>query len=248
MIGAILQPTYLPWLGYFEMIAAVDVFVVYDHVQFVKKSWHHRNRIKGPNGEMLLSLPIKKAPLATPLFQAELAPEYEKVLVSHWASISHAYKKAPYFDKYSESLQVMYLSKYASLTDLTVSFVQYFCNQLGINTTFTCSSTLLLNESLINSTEKVVDLCKKTNISSLYDANSAQSIIDTAVFEKYDIGISFQNYEHPVYSQLYGRFLPYISIVDLILNEGEKSLGIIKAGRRTPIVIGLTLNANERTS
>lgn len=237
MIGAILQPTYLPWLGYFEMIAAADVFVVYDHVQFVKKSWHHRNRIKGPNGEILLSIPIKKAPLATPLYQAELAAEYEKVLASHWTSISHAYKRAPYFDQYSESLQVMYLSKYASLTDLTVSFIQYFCNQLGINTTFVSSSTLSLDDSLINSTEKVVDLCKKTNISSLYDANGAQSVIDTLIFEKNGIGISFQNYEHPIYSQLYGSFLPYMSTLDLLLNEGEKSLELIKKGRRTPIVV-----------
>jgi hypothetical protein len=237
MIGTILQPTYLPWLGYFEMIAAADVFVVYDHVQFVKKSWHHRNRIKGPNGEILLSIPIKKDPLATPLYQAELAAEYEKVLASHWTSISHAYKKAPYFDKYSESLQVMYLSKYASLTDLTVSFIHYFCNQLGINTKFVNSSTLSLNYLLTNSTEKVVDLCKKTSISSLYDANGAQNFIDTLIFKKNGIDISFQNYEHPVYSQLFGSFLPYMSILDLLLNEGEKSFEIIRNGRRAPIVI-----------
>lgn len=237
MIGAILQPTYLPWLGYFEMIDAVESFVVYDHVQFVKKSWHHRNRIKGPNGEILLSIPTKKAPRATAIYQIELATEYEKSLSDHWVTISHAYKKAPYFNNYSETLESMYLAKFSSLSDLTVSFIRYFCDQIGITTPFVSSSGFLLDNSLTDTTEKVIELCQKANISSLYDANGAQSIIDTSIFCRNQINISFQNYSHPVYPQLFGSFLPYMSILDLLLNEGPNSLAVIKKGRCNPIEI-----------
>jgi len=232
MIGAILQPTYLPWLGYFEMIAAADVFVVYDHVQFVKKSWHHRNRIKGPNGEILLTIPTKKAPRETALCNTELALVYEQALSDHWVSISHSYKKARYFDNYSAVLQSLYLVQYSSLTDFTVTFIRFFCDQFGITTPFVNSSSFFLDSSLTNSTEKVVELCRKANITSLYDANGAKSIIDTQIFDKNHISISFQHYEHPVYTQLFGAFLPYMSVLDLLLNEGPDSFEIIKKGKR----------------
>ena len=236
MIGSILQPTYLPWIGYFEMISSANIFVIYDHVQFVKKSWHHRNRIKGPNGEIMLSIPVKKTPLATPLYRAQLAAEYQKVLEAHWISISHAYKKAPYFGMYAESLREIFFSKYTFLTDVTEAFIHYFCIQLGITTKFVNSSNIPLCDSFVSPTDKVADLCKKTNISSLYDAYGAQGIIDAIVLKRNDIAISFQNYSHPVYSQQFGSFLPNMSIVDLMLNEGEKSLEIIKSGRRPPII------------
>lgn len=237
MIGVILQPTYLPWLGYFEMIAAADVFVVYDHVQFVKKSWHHRNRIKDSNGELTLTLSTKKAPIKTPLYQTELSTEYQKTLTEHWRSISHAYKKATYFGKYSDSLQEMYLAEYSSLTDLTVSFIRYFCNHLNITTPFVTSSSFSLDKSEVNMTKRVIELCQKSNISSLYDAHGAKALIDTNLFYSNKINISFQNYQHPTYSQLFGDFLPNMSVLDLLLNEGPDSLEIIKKGRCDPIVI-----------
>ena len=125
MKGVILQPTYLPWLGYFEMIAAADIFIIYDHVQFVKKSWHHRNRIKGPNGEILLSVPIKKAPLNTPLSMTLLADGYEKTLHSHWASISHTYKKAKYFDDYLPARSTIEVSKLPKNSNIEIEAICY---------------------------------------------------------------------------------------------------------------------------
>jgi hypothetical protein len=237
MKGVILQPTYLPWLGYFEMIAAADIFVIYDHVQFVKKSWHHRNRIKGPNGEILLSVPTKKAPLHTALCNIDLASEYEASLTSHWTTISHAYKKAPYFSRYSQELQALYFKKYASLTDLTVTFIHFFCEHLGVSTKFITSSSFALDTSLVNSTGKVVELCQKVGIKNLYDANGALKIIDTKIFNSNGIGIEFQQYEHPIYSQQFGKFIPYMSVLDLLLNEGENSANVMRAGRRPPLEI-----------
>lgn len=237
MKGAILQPTYLPWLGYFEMISAVDVFVVYDHVQFVKKSWHHRNRIKGPNGEILLTLPVKKSPLQTSIADIELASTYEKALSGHFSSICHSYKKAEFLGMYYESLENLYLAKYTSLVDLTLAFIQYFCTQLGITTPFLRSSSLELNSSHFDSTERVLELCKVAKINSLYDANGAKNLLDASKLIRNGIDVTFQNYEPSIYKQLFHGFLPYMSVIDLLLNEGPNSLNVIKNGRQNPIKI-----------
>ena len=235
MIGVILQPTYLPWLGYFEMISAADIFVVYDHVQFVKKTFQNRNRIKGPNGDIVLIVPTKKSPRNTSLSKTLLADGYEKTLHRHWVSISHFYKKAKYFNDYSPEIESMYLSKYSSLTDLTISFIRFFCNHLGITTLIEQSSNFVLDRSLSSSSERVVDLCVKANISTLYDAIGAQKIINTSFFKTLNIEVLFQNYVHPQYHQNFGDFSPYMSIIDLLLNEGPNSLEIIKSGRRDPV-------------
>ncbi len=228
MIGTILQPTYIPWLGYFEMIDKSDIFVVYDHVQFVKKSWHHRNKIKNNNGELLLSLPTKHTHLKTPIYDISLSSEYERVLNNHWMSISYSYKNSRFFCDYSESLSALYMSKYSTLMELTVTFIKYFCEQMGINTHFEYSSNLILDNQLTNGTEKVADICKQVNISTLYDANAAKDIIDIKILNNNNINVIFQNYQHPIYSQMFGKFIPYLSIIDLIMNEGDKSLGIIR--------------------
>jgi WbqC-like protein family len=235
MRGAILQPTYLPWLGYFEMILSSDIFVIYDHVQFVKKSWHHRNYIKGPNGKILLSIPTKKSSLDTSLCDINLGNEYEKSLSKHWESIYHAYKKSKYFSTYKYAIESMYANQYLSLTDLTISFIEYFCGELGINVQFIKSSSLILNGLIENPTERVIDLCRAVNITELYDASGAQKIIDVNLFKKNNISIAFQKYEHPVYKQVFRGFEPYMSILDLLFNEGPDSLGIISSGRRNPI-------------
>ncbi len=230
MVGTILQPTYIPWLGYFEMIDRSDIFVIYDHVQFVKKSWHHRNKIKNKNGELLLSVPTRKTHLKTSIHDISLSSEYEKVLNNHWMSILYSYKNSRFFCDYSESLNALYMSKYSTLMELTVTFIQYFCEQLGIDTRFEYSSNLLLDSKLTNGTEKVADICKQVNISTLYDANGAKDIIDTKILNKNNIHVIFQDYKHPVYSQMFGKFIPYMSIIDLIMNEGSKSLDIIRSG------------------
>ncbi|MBT5399773.1 WbqC family protein [bacterium] len=230
MTGVILQPTYIPWLGYFEMIDRADIFVIYDHVQFVKKTWHHRNRIKNKNGELLLSIPTKNTHLKTPIYDICLSSEYEKVLVNHWLSIFYSYKNSKFFYKYSDSLHALYTNKYSTLMELTVEFIKYFCKQLGISIDIEYSSNLTLDGKLTNSTEKVADICDQVNISTLYDANGAKSIIDKTVLNKCGINVVFQKYKHPVYTQMFGDFIPYMSIIDLIMNEGDRSLDIVKSG------------------
>jgi len=228
--GTILQPTYLPWLGYFEMIGSSDVFVVFDHVQFERKSWQQRNKIKTPNGEAWLSVPVKKMPRKTRICDIEISYNQGDPLKNHLKTMEMAYKKTPFFEKYEPFFSKIYSKKYTLLRDLNVDIIGLICGILGFKTEFIFSSELDLDDNNLEKTEKVVNLCKKAGIGHLYDAKGAEKILDKSQFEKNGVEISFQNFRHPEYPQLWGEFIPYLSVVDLIFNQGEKSFSIIKSG------------------
>lgn len=236
MKGAIMQPTYLPWPGYFEIMSAVDVFVVYDHVQFVRKSWHHRNRIRGSNGEIVLSVPVRKTPQETPISKVEIS--YDSTLHSplqkHWKSISMAYKKAEFFSKYAESLEEVLSQRFLLLRDLNVSLIRAISSILKMEVRFVSSQELDLDDAELGKTERVSNLCKKTGIDHLYDAKGAQEFLDADVFKREDIAVEYQNYTFPEYKQLYYPFIPYLSVIDLIFNEGPRALEILKSGAARP--------------
>ena len=231
MKGAILQPTYLPWMGYFDMIDAADVYVVYDHVQFVRKSWHRRNRIKTQNGELMLSVNVKKAPQDTPICEIEIHDQL--VLRKHWRTISLVYRKSRFFEDYKDFFEELYNKEYVLLRDLNMAIIKTICTILGISKKIIYSSELDLNreEANLSRTGKVINLCKKIGISCLYDSGGARRLLDCSMFEKENIDIKFQDMTFPSYYQLYGELITHLSVIDLLFNEGKKSLAIIKSGR-----------------
>jgi len=231
MKAAILQPTYLPWMGYFEMIDSADTYIVFDHVQFERKSWQQRNRIKASNGPIWLSVPVQKASRDTRICDMKISYANGAPLEKHWKTISLAYKRAPYFDKYKLIFEKIYNKRHVLLRDLNVEIIKAICNILGIKTRIMFSSDLDLNDRDMGKTDKIVNLCKKAGITHLYDAKGSQDFIDASLFQDEGVLITFQDFEHPRYSQLWGEFVPYLSIVDLLFNEGE-NLSIIRSGRK----------------
>jgi hypothetical protein len=221
-------------MGYFEMIDSADIFVVFDHVQFVKKSWHQRNRIKGPNGEILLTVPVRKMPRGSRICDIEISYEGSNPLEKHWKTISRSYSKSRCFRDYESVFAGIYSEHPRHLRDLNVRIITTICNLLGINTDIIFSSELKLVEENLDRSEKIVALCEKVGITYLYDAKGAQEFIKTSSFAKKNIEIAFQNYEHPQYNQLFDEFIPYLSVVDLLFNEGQNSLETIRSGRREP--------------
>ena len=229
MKAAILQPTYLPWMGYFEMIDSSDVFVVFDHVQFERKSWQQRNMIKTANGVVPLTVPVQKMPRETNISEIKISYDHGNPLKDHWKTIELAYKKAPYFQEYKPFFEKVYSKKYVLLEDLNVEIIKLICNILGIRTKIIFSSDLGLKDGNMAKTKKVVNLCRKQGIVHLYDTKGAEEILDKSLFKKDNIKITFQNFQHPEYHQLWGEFVPYLSVIDLLFNEGNKSLSIIKS-------------------
>jgi hypothetical protein len=228
----ILQPTYLSWIGYFEMISATDVFVVYDHVQFVRKSWHQRNKIKTSNGITMLTIPVQHDSQNTRICDIKISYDNGNVLHKHWKSIEVSYKKSKYFNLYGPLFREIYFKDYVYLKDINVALIKAICDILEIKNNLICSSDLGVINNQIDKSKDVVDLCKAIGANYIYDAKGAESFLNKEVFTNNGIEIQFQEYEHPIYTQLWGEFQPYMSVIDLLFNEGPRSMEIIKRGRK----------------
>jgi hypothetical protein len=218
-------------MGYFEMVDAVDIFVVLDHVQFVKKSWQQRNKIKTPSGVITLTVSIQREKRDNLIKDVKISYDRNNPLVKHWKTISLSYKKANFFNEYSHFFEKIYLTNFTYLRDLNVSLIKQICEILEIKTKIISSSELNYNKEKKGKNEDIISLCKSVGITSLYDAKGAEQFLDKSLFLENGIFLQFQEFNHPQYKQLWGEFEPYLSIIDLIFNEGKNSLKIIKSGK-----------------
>jgi hypothetical protein len=235
---AIMQPTYNPWLGYFDMMDYVDVFVYLDDVQLVKRSWQVRNRIKTPQGELFLTIPIKKtAPREETLIKDALINDGEKWRIKHLKAIIFSYKKASYFDVVFPFVESLINAPFQHLGDFNINFIENVRKRIGIRTKTIRSSSLNI---VGRKDEKLAKICKALNCDFYLSPQGSAVYIEKekpgGKLVENGIEVYYHNYEHPTYRQLHGDFLPYIGIIDLLFNEGfERALEIIRKGRRPPI-------------
>jgi WbqC-like protein family len=228
---AISQPTYLPWLGYFDLIDQVDVFVLLDNVQFEKQSWQQRNRIKTPTGLQWLTVPV--------MFRGRFGQLIKDVEIrdaefwrNHLRSIELNYRRSLFFDRYFEELSSRL--KYTPgvlLAELNGRLLEWFMSVLGIQTRVVVSSQL---QQAGRRTELLANICASLGADQyISPLGSAGYLLEEGnmLLDK-GVGFVFQHYEHPEYCQLFPPFLPYASLLDLIFNEGERSLEILRSGRR----------------
>jgi hypothetical protein len=225
-----MQPTYLPWLGYFELMLNCDRFVYFDDVQFVKKSWQQRNRIKTVTGELMLSVPVLSKGMRDQKINQVHINNQENWQHKHLASIDNNYRKAAYFHQYINGLREIYLRRFDKLLDLNLALIEFLCHQIGIGTSTVLSSEL---DPQGDRNERIIDICLKIGADILYDAEGAAEILDQAAFERNGITLIFQHYRHPTYHQLHAGFIAYLSTLDLLFNEGDKSKEIIRSGGLT---------------
>lgn len=225
MIIGILQPGYLPWLGFFEQMHRSDVFVFYDDVQYDKEGWRNRNRIKTANGIQWLTVPVymefeKHLPINE--IKIDNTKNWKK---KHLYSIIQNYSKAPFFAKYISIFQEAYDKEWEFLVDINMYLIVKLANCLGMgNKTLLRSSTLNITGDRIG---RLIKICKFFGADIFYEGMSGKNYIDEAFFVNQGIKVEYQNFNHPIYNQLYGEFIPYLSIVDLIFNTGDKSLSIL---------------------
>jgi len=229
---AISQPTYLPWLGYFDLIDQVDVFVLLDSVQFEKQSWQQRNRIKTPTGLQWLTVPVEfRGRLGQLIMQVIIRdPEFPK---KHLRAIELNYRRAPFFDRYFPELARI-LKQHPSrshLADLNLEIIRWLCAVLGIRTTLVRSSELCLDG---RRSELLVNLCRQLNADTYVSPPGSATYLldDLQLFEGAGINVAFQHFEHPTYRQMFPAFIPYASALDCLFNEGEASAQILRSGRR----------------
>ena len=216
----ILQSNYIPWKGYFHAINEVDVFVMYDDVQYTKNDWRNRNLIKSKMGLQWLTIPVEtKHKSCQKINQAKIAP-------SNWAqkhllSIKHNYAKASYYKYYLPFFEDLYNNcNYRYLNDVNRHFLTKICDLLEIKTPIVSSSDYDLRST--DKTERIVEMCNKINAKAYYSGPAAKSYINNKFFEETAIQLHYFDYcNFPTYPQLYLPFLHEVSIIDVILNTGS---------------------------
>ena len=227
---AIMQPTFLPWIGYFSLINSVDEFIFLDNVQFDKRSWQQRNRIKTAQGPIWLSLPVLTKGRSNQLIQdVEILKEsdkdpFHKIKIA----IEHNYNKAPYYNYYAKNLFALFDEKEPNLAPLNQSIITWVCRELSIKTTFIKASTLSVTGQKEN---LLVDICKDRNASHYISPPGSKTYLnDGDAFNSAGIVLKYYSYKHPCYKQLHGNFEPHMCIIDLMFNEGPASANIVKKG------------------
>ncbi len=224
MRAAIMQPGYLPWLGFFEMMHNCDLFVFLDDVQYTRKDWRSRNRIRTKEGWVFLTVPVLTKNRRFQLIKEAEINNHESWKKKHLHSLAINYRRAPYFDEYFPGLQHIYRKDWIYLADLDIEIIAWLSQKLGITTPTVRSSVL---QTTGKREEKIINICKAIGAQVLYDTQAARDILDPEVFRDANIKIEFQDYRHPVYKQIYEPFIPSMSVIDLLFQHGPKSLEIL---------------------
>jgi hypothetical protein len=216
---AILQSNYIPWKGYFDIIAAVDHFILYDDMQFTKNDWRNRNKIKTPRGLEWLSIPvgqninrrIRDVSIPNSLWQKK-----------HWKTLEANYGRAPYFDDICELLEPVYLRQHnPSLSGINRELIEIVCDYLQIRTRISNSWDFKLGDG---KTERLVDLCVQAGASEYISGPAARDYIDARVFSDKGIKLTWFEYTgYPQYPQLWGDFAHGVTVLDLLFNCGPES-------------------------
>lgn len=223
---AIVQSSYIPWKGYFDLIRAVDEFILLDDVQYTKRDWRNRNQIKTPRGLLWLTIPVQvKGRYLQKINETLVAhPDWPQ---EHWRAIVHSYARASYFDRYRSRFEELYLNcQERYLSRINHRFLMALCSMLGIETTVSWSGDY---ESQGTKTERLIHLCQKAGGGEYLSGPSAQSYLKQELFGEAGIRLSFADYSgYPEYPQLFLPFEHHVSIIDLIFNEGPHATHYMK--------------------
>jgi hypothetical protein len=216
----ILQPSYIPWRGFFHLIQKADTFVFYDDVQYDKHGWRNRNRIKTPNGPVWLTIPVFTKGLLTehtPISGIECAYT-EDWPRKHWRSIAQNYAKAPFFKQYAPMVEAFYQQKPKMLADFTIETTISLARTLGVeHTQFLRSSTL---ETGGQKTDRLIEVLQKVGATHYISGPSARDYIENDKFVSAGITLEYMNYDYAEYPQLHPPFVADVSVIDLLFMTG----------------------------
>ncbi len=217
---AIVQSNYIPWKGYFDLIRSVDEFILYDDVQYTRRDWRNRNRIKTRSGPSWLSIPvqvkgnyfqsIRETRVADPSWAAE-----------HWQTIRHNYAKAPHFAEVASLLEPLYLEfaqDEPSLSAINRQFLTAIRDYLGLSATITSSSDYMMAG---DKTERLAGLCRQAGASEYLSGPAARDYLDEDIFRNDGIAVTWADYSgFPEYPQFFPPFEHGVSIIDLLFHTG----------------------------
>jgi hypothetical protein len=245
MTCVISQPTFLPWLGWFDLVDQGKVMIILDDVQFDKRSWQQRNRIRTCNGLEYLSVPVKTTGrYHQRIMDCELVDQtfVEKILKSLRAN----YAKTPFFAKVIDELATTMKTAAGTgrLVELNCALISWMTDRLEVSTPMIRASTLGVGDER---GEHLAAICECVGANRYISPVGAENYLveDKWAFDKRGISVWIQVYEHPQYTQRFAPFMPYASALDLIFNVGPKAAEVMRSGRRPVRAVGDNLQSNS---
>ena len=218
----------MPYLGFFHRLMMSDIYIVLDNVQFIRggsNCWTNRDKIKTPNGEMWITIPYQKAPLGTNICDIKInnAIDWKN---RNLTQIRDNYYSAEGFEEVFPYIQQLYAGDYEMLADLTFASIKMLIELFDINIEVKFSSKL---NPTGRSNERIIDLVQKVNSHQYLSGTGAKAYFNSELYERAGIKVIWQKFNHPIYPQINGDFIPYLSSIDLLLNCGiEKSRNLLR--------------------
>jgi len=212
------QPNYLPWLGFFDKMSKCDIFIIEDNVQYEHNGFVNRNKIKTPNGIKWLTVPVEHVGRPLLINQVKIAnksqPTWER---RHWETLKHHYMHAPYWSKYSYFFEDTYNRKWDMLIDLNMHLIRGIMKFLNIDKPLVMSSSIGVCE---RKSDLILAQCKAIKADVQFAGAGARGYLNVKRFEEEGLRVIFQDFKYPVYNQLYGDFVPNLSVVDYLFCTG----------------------------
>jgi hypothetical protein len=222
---AITQSNYIPWKGFFDSIKLVDVFVLYDDMQYTKRDWRNRNMIKSQNGTQWLSIPVEvKGKYFQKISETKISdPAWGN---QHWQTLKHTYGKLPGFALYKDIFEEIYHHDYTYLSEVNYAFIKVICSILNIKTEIRWSHEFELPEG---KTERLVHITKALGGTDYFTGPAAKNYMDERLFEEENIQVHYYDYSgYPEYEQRFPPFTHGVSILDLLFTVGKDAKQFMK--------------------
>jgi len=228
------QPNFLPYLGFFDKMMKCEFFILVDHIQFEKKGWQNRNRVRvkhGSDGWAWLTVPVyTSSRYEQTISEVEIDNSSEwgdKI----WKTLFYSYKKADFFEDHEDFLKSVFTEcRWEKLVDLNIELIKYLKECFDIEVPIIKSSDYSFSGK---KTDLLIEMTKKLGCDTYLSGGSddAREYVCEEEFEKHGLNHVFQNFIHPTYKQLYKPFVPNMSALDLLLNHGDESKEILKQGK-----------------
>jgi len=218
---AIVQSNYIPWKGYFDLIRRSDVFVLFDDVQYTRRDWRNRNRIKTATGLQWLTIPVEvKGKYTQDIREVRIADS--RWCDEHWKTLRHVYGKAPYFKEYSEQIEALFRDAQSDwLSEVNRHFIAGICELLGVHAEIRWSWEFTKEEGR---SERLYGICRELGATSYLSGPAAKSYLDAELFARAGIAVEWMDYSSYLeYPQLYGPFEHGVTVLDLIFNCGPQA-------------------------
>lgn len=222
------QPDFAPHLGFFDRLKDSDVFVVLDNVQFLRRGWHHRDKIRTRHGAQWLSLSVKKGDYNQTIDQVFLADEVTGWKVQNLNLISENYRHAPAFATIFPALESLYHAPLERLVDFNMAFIRYFLKFLGIAVDIRFASEIAVHGER---TDRLVNLVRAVNGTRYLTGTGSRSYLEIDKFAGRGIAVEMRPFRTPVYRQQFEPFIPDLSVIDLAFNCGAESVDLLESAR-----------------